>query len=58
MTTLNISDKMISYNVAKATNGVRLPAPKGAAHNETNEMILDSIREHIQSLPKVESHYC
>lgn len=58
LSTLCISDRMVNYNLCKSDNGVRSPPAPRAPHNKFSEEILASVKSHISSFPKVESHYC
>jgi hypothetical protein len=58
--TLNISNKLIQYNMHKKQNGSRVGVDgrgRQASGNKTKEEILQGVRNHIDSFPKMESHY-
>jgi hypothetical protein len=58
--TLDISDYMVIYNVeSKISNGgVGAKQMKRPAHNKTAASEEDFIKKHINSFPRIESHYC
>ncbi|KAL0882683.1 hypothetical protein ABMA27_001109 [Loxostege sticticalis] len=61
--TLDISDRPIKTVIEKMTeSGTGILAPdnrgKHGKHKSVDVTIKNAIRQHIQSIPKVESHYC
>lgn len=56
--TLSISDQMVRYNLSKSENDIRIQHGKRVAHNKTSDDIHDGVWNHINSFPKVDSHYC
>ena len=61
MKTLNVSDQTIRYNLkSKLTCGaanVAIPS-KRVSHNKTPQNVEEIIKYHINSFPRVDSHYC
>lgn len=58
LSTLNVSTRMILYNLERSKDGVRIQPAKRKPHNKISEEIHRSVSEHIRSFPSVESHYC
>ena len=58
LNTLSISTQMVLYNLKKTVNGVRELPAKRLAHNRTPDDDTAAVRKHIESFPKIESHYC
>lgn len=58
LNTLGISTSMVLYNLKHTTNGIRAPKPPKSAHNKTPETVHQSVVDHINKFPRVESHYC
>ncbi|KAL4706389.1 hypothetical protein ACJJTC_004159 [Scirpophaga incertulas] len=61
--TLNISDKMVRTALEKARRGAgNIPSPdKRGRHTPSNKLKTDSVKfanDHIDSFPKVPSHWC
>ena len=60
MKTLQVSEKFIRNAVRKSVLGIVQEDKRGqgASANKTSDESLKRIHEHIDSFPKVESHYC
>lgn len=58
LNTLSISKQMVAYTLKHTRNGVRVQPSKRIAHNKTPDNVLQGVIGHINSFPKVESHYC
>jgi len=65
LTTLDISEKLVTYTLSKRTSGdvgMTFSSPdmrgKHVPSNKTDANILDGIRQHINSFPKMAPHYC
>lgn len=56
--TLCISDKMVSYNLARSVNGVKPSTVRPPPSNKISEDAIQSVEDHIKSFSVVESHYC
>ncbi|XP_031331858.1 uncharacterized protein LOC116162382 [Photinus pyralis] len=57
--TLNISDMMIRTAIKKTKNGVLKDDNRGkhSKKNKISEYLVTGVKEHIESIPTVESHY-
>lgn len=61
MNTLAISDTIIKTIVKKQSEtGVHLKGNRGKhnKHNKIDTKLTDGVKEHINSIPRIESHYC
>ena len=58
LSTLSVSDRMISYNLKVAKNGIRKTAPRPPPCNKIGDNARQTVRDHINSFYRVESHYC
>ena len=65
LTTLDISEKLVTYTLSKRNSGdvgMTFSSPdmrgKHVPSNKTDANILDGIRQHINSFPKMAPHYC
>lgn len=58
LSTLCISSQMIAYNRKRAENGVRSKAARPPAHNRICDVARQSVKDHINSFYRIESHYC
>ena len=56
--TLSISQRVVHYNLGKVENGIREKPSKRKAHNKLSDEIHQQVWDHINSYPKVDSHYC
>lgn len=56
--TLCISDKMISYNWARSVDGVKPPTIRPPPATKICDESMQTVSDHINSFPTVESHYC
>lgn len=57
ITTLDISRRSIHYNMEKSVHGIRKKAVYSAPSNKTPDLVTDSVRAHIDSINRIESHY-
>lgn len=53
-----MSDRMVMYNVSNSEYNIINSKETQPAQNKTPENVLLTMRRHIGSFPKVESHYC
>lgn len=58
LNTLDISDFMVKYNLDKSSNGIIPPVPKRVPHNKTPLDQFQEVVDHINSFPRVDSHFC
>lgn len=61
LSTLAIGEKLVRYTCSKSTGKNFSKADgrgKDTPYNKTPDEMIDGVRAHIESFPKVESHYC
>lgn len=56
--TLDISTRVVHYNIGKAQHGTRYKADYPAPANKMSDNAIQSVKNHIESLNRIESHYC
>ena len=58
LNTLDVSEKMVHYNLSNAKHDMVTPKKRPTPQNKTADEVLDDVIKHIDSFPRVESHYC
>ena len=61
LSTLAIGEKLVRYTCARTTGSAFSKADgrgKRTPYNKTSDEMLDGVRAHIESFPRIESHYC
>ncbi|ESO85470.1 hypothetical protein LOTGIDRAFT_154962 [Lottia gigantea] len=58
LNTLDISDSTVKYNVNNSNNGLVIFAEPKVPVNKTSDTKKQCVINHINSFPKVDSHYC
>ncbi|XP_041357087.1 uncharacterized protein LOC121374176 [Gigantopelta aegis] len=59
MHTLDISDQMVNYNISHSQCGLaKHTLRKGPPANKTPKNLTEDVIRHINTFPRIESHYC